>query len=58
MPTYVNQNNEEKISYLKTNLHIKNISINLNRLRKTNRPLTENPSTRKTGKKSRTPTGI
>ena len=34
---------------LKRNLNIKN--INIKRLRKTNRPLIENPSTRKPGKK-------
>ena len=36
---------------LKRYLNIKNININTKRLRKTNRPLTENPSTRKPGKK-------
>ena len=44
----VNQNNGEKINCLKTNLNIKNVNINIKHLRKTrtNRPLTENPSTR------------
>ena len=39
---------------LKRNLNIKNININIKRLRKTNRPLIENPSTRKPGKKTTT----
>ena len=49
---YVNQNNGEKMNCLKRNLNIKNININIKRLRKTNRPLIENPSTRKPGKKN------
>ena len=39
---------------LKRNLNIKNININIKHLRKTNRPLIENPSTRKPGKKTPT----
>ena len=39
-----------KMNCLKRNLNIKD--INIKRLRKTNRPLIENPSTRKPGKKS------
>ena len=35
---------------LKRDLNIKNLNINIKRLRKTNRPLIENPSTRKPGK--------
>ena len=41
---------------LKRDLNIKNININIKRLRKTNRPLIENPSTRKPGKKITTTT--
>ena len=52
MLIYVNQNNGEKINYLKRNLNIKNININIKHLRKTNRPLIENPSIWKTGKKT------
>ena len=52
MLIYVNQNNGEKINYLKRNLNIKNININIKHLRKTNLPLIENPSTRKPGKKT------
>ena len=37
---------------LKTNLNNKNININRKHLRKTNQPLTENPSTRKPRKKN------
>ena len=46
-----------KINYLKANLNIKNIIINIKHIRKTktNLPLTENPSTRKPGKKNLTP---
>ena len=51
MLIYVNQDNGEKVNCLKTNENIKNISINIKHLRKTNRPLTENPSTRKPGEK-------
>ena len=36
---------------LKRNLNIKKRNINVKRLRKTNHPLIENPSTRKPGKK-------
>ena len=50
MLIYLNQNNGEKISYLKTNLNIKN--INIKHLSKTNHLLTENPSTRKPGEKN------
>ena len=35
MLIYVNQNNGEKMSCLKTNLNIKNININIKHLRKT-----------------------
>ena len=49
---YVNQNNGEKMNFLKRNLNIKNININIKQLRKTNRPLIENPSIRKPGKKN------
>ena len=56
MLIYVNQNNGKKINCLKTNLNIKNINIIY--LRKTNCLLTENPSTRKPGKKTRTQPGI
>ena len=51
MLIYINQSNGEKMNCLKRNLNIKNININIKRLRKTNRPLIENPSTRKPGKK-------
>ena len=45
-----------KINYLKTNLNVKNININIKHLRKprTNRPLTENLSSRKPRQKNRT----
>ena len=58
MLIYVNQKSWGKINYLKTNLYIKNININIKN--KTNRPLTENPSTRKPGEKKlhSTPTSI
>ena len=49
---YVNQNNGEKMNFLKRNLNIKNININIKQLRKTNRRLIENPSIRKPGKKN------
>ena len=45
MLTDVNQNNENRIDCLKTNLNIENININIKHLRKSNRPLTETPST-------------
>ena len=47
-----------KKNYLKANLYIKNININIKN--KTNRPLTENSSTRKPGEKKphSTPTSI
>ena len=51
MLIYANQNNGGKMTYLKRNLNIKNTNINIKHLRKTNRPLKENPSTRKPGKK-------
>ena len=51
MLIYDKQNNGEKINCLKTNLNIKNININIKHLRKTNRLLTENPSTKKPGGK-------
>ena len=37
MLIYVNQNNREKMKFLKTNLNIKNININIKHLRKINR---------------------
>ena len=46
----------KKINCSKINLNIKNINIIY--LRKTNRLLMENPSTRKPGKKTRTQPGI
>ena len=49
MLIYVNQNNGEKMNCLKRNVNTKN--INVKHLRKTNRSLIENPSTRKPGKK-------
>ena len=41
---------------LKRDLNIKNKNINIKLLTKTNRPLIENPSTRKPGKKETTTT--
>ena len=55
---YVEPNYGEKMNCLKTNFDIKNLNVNIKHLRKTNHPLTENPSTRKPGKKLRTPSGI
>ena len=54
MLIYVNQTNGEKINCLERNLNFKNINININikHLKKTNRMLIENPSTRKPGKKN------
>ena len=46
---YVNPNNGDKINYLKTILNIQNINVTTKYLRKTNRPLTENPIARKPG---------
>ena len=46
---YVNPNNGDKINCLKTILNIQNINITTKYLRKTNRPLTENPIVRKPG---------
>ena len=53
MLIYVNQNNGEKMNCLKRNLNITNIKINIKHFInvKTNRPLIENPSTKKPGKK-------
>ena len=51
MLIYVNQNNREKMKFLKTNLNIKNININIKHLRKINRSPQKNSSTRKPGKK-------
>ena len=48
---YVSQNNGGKMN-LKRNLNIKTININIKNLRKTNRLLIENLSTRKPGKKT------
>ena len=52
MLIYVNQTNGEKCF----NFYIKNININIKRLRKTNRLLIENPSTRKPSKTTTTAT--
>ena len=54
MLIYVNKTNGEKINCLERNLNFKNINININikHLKKTNRMLIENPSTRKPGKKN------
>ena len=46
------QNNGGKMNFLKRNLNIKTININIKNLRKTNCLLIENPSTRKPGKKT------
>ena len=58
MLIYFNQTNGGKMNCLKRNLNIKNINTNIKHLRKTNRMLIENPSTRKPGKKPRTIPGI
>ena len=50
MLIYVNQNNGEKMNCLKRNLNLEN--INIKHLRKANRPLIENPATRKPDKKT------